>query len=75
MFMNNAHLGEPQASATQYIDVDDVKALHRAIKDKVTVEWGPQRCAYGNLEFAVKDQNGYLLSFGQIVEREEEANG
>jgi hypothetical protein len=28
---------------------------------------GPERMPYGMLEFAIKDPNGYLLSFGQKV--------
>jgi uncharacterized glyoxalase superfamily protein PhnB len=65
MFMRNAHLGSPHATATQYIYVDDVDALWGDIKDKCTAEWGPEKMPYGLTEFAVKDPNGYLLSFGQ----------
>jgi uncharacterized glyoxalase superfamily protein PhnB len=65
MFMRNAHLGEPHATATQYIYVDDVMALWNAIKDRVTAEWEPEQMPYGMLEFAIKDPDGYLLSFGQ----------
>lgn len=32
-----------------------------------SAEWGPERMPYGMLEFAIKDLNGYLLSFGQRV--------
>jgi uncharacterized glyoxalase superfamily protein PhnB len=67
MFMRNAHLGEPHATATQYIYVDDAMALWNAIKDHVTAEWGPEQMPYGMLEFAIKDPDGYLLSFGQCT--------
>jgi uncharacterized glyoxalase superfamily protein PhnB len=67
MFMKNDHLGAPHATATQYIYVSDVAALWDSIKDRVTAEWGPEKMAYGMLEFAIKDPNGYLLSFGQPV--------
>jgi len=69
MFMTNAHLGPPQSTATQYIDVDDVPALWAAIKDRVSAEWGPEEMPYGMLEFAIRDPDGYLLSFGQPVAR------
>jgi hypothetical protein len=49
--------------ATQYIQVDDVTALWRAIEGKVTAEWGPEKMPYGMLEFAIRDPDGYLLSF------------
>jgi uncharacterized glyoxalase superfamily protein PhnB len=65
MFMENDHLGPPQATATQYIYVDDVMAFWASIKDRCSVEWGPEEMPYGMLEFAVRDPNGYLLSFGQ----------
>ena len=69
MFMRNAHLGAPHATATQYIYVDDVMALWSDVKDRCRVEWGPEEMPYGLLEFAVRDPNGYLLSFGQRMSR------
>ncbi len=65
MFMDKEHPGEPQATATQYIYVDDVMGLWNSIKDRIAAEWGPEKFEYGMLEFAIKDPNGYLLSFGQ----------
>jgi hypothetical protein len=67
MFMHNDHLGPPHATATQYIYVDGVLALWSSIKDRCFAEWGPEKMPYGMLEFAMKDPNGYLLSFGQQV--------
>ena len=63
MFMRNSHLGSPQATATQFIYLDDVMGLWNSIKDRCVAEWGPQQMPYGMLEFAIKDLNGY--SFGQ----------
>lgn len=68
MFMRNAHLGAPSATATQYMVLDDVLGLHAEVKDCIPIEWGPERMAYGMLEFAVRDNNGYLLSFGQEMD-------
>jgi uncharacterized glyoxalase superfamily protein PhnB len=68
MFMRNDHLGAPHATATQYIYVDDVMAVWNSIKDRCAAEWGPEEMPYGMIEFAIKDPNGYLLSFGQEVE-------
>jgi len=69
MFMKNDHLGEPHATGTQYIYVNDVMTLWAAIKDQVATEWGPEEMPYGTLEFAIKDPNGYLLSFGQLLKK------
>jgi uncharacterized glyoxalase superfamily protein PhnB len=67
MFMRNDHLGSPCATATQYVHVDDVRSLWDSIKDRVTAEWGLEEMPYGMLEFAIKDPDGYLLSFGQPI--------
>jgi uncharacterized glyoxalase superfamily protein PhnB len=69
MFMTNAHLGEPHATATQYFTVDDVDALWDSIKGNCKAEWGPEDMSYGLREFAIKDPNGYLLSFGSPLKR------
>ena len=67
MFMTNAHLGPPHASATQYFTVDDVDALWHGVKRHCQAEWGPEDMSYGLREFAIKDCNGYLLSFGSPI--------
>jgi catechol 2,3-dioxygenase-like lactoylglutathione lyase family enzyme len=67
MFMTNAHLGQPAATATQYVRVDDVQALWDQIGGRVTAEWGPEDFDYGMREFALRDPDGYLLSFGQVL--------
>jgi hypothetical protein len=45
--------------------VDDVAALWASIKDRVAAQWGPEEMSFGMVELAIKDPNGYLLSFGQ----------
>ena len=67
MFMKNDHVGAPHATATQYIYVDDLDALWEALKDRITPEWGPELMPYGMREFAIKDPDGYYLSFGEQV--------
>ena len=70
MFMRNDHFGEPHATAIQYIYVNDLDALWDAIKDKVKAEWGPKKMPYGMMEFAIKDPDGYLLSFGEEMDKD-----
>ena len=67
MFMMNAHLGTPHATATQYFSVDDADALWEMLKENCRAEWGPEDMPYGLREFAIKDPNGYLLSFGSPI--------
>lgn len=64
-FMRNDHFGAPEATATQYFYVDDVLALWESLKAEVTAEWDPETFDYDLLEFAIRDPNGYLLSFSQ----------
>jgi catechol 2,3-dioxygenase-like lactoylglutathione lyase family enzyme len=65
MFMTNDHYGPPEMTGTLYIETDDVIAVHRSIEGNVPILWGPEVYPYGILEFAIKDVNGYTISFGQ----------
>ncbi|HMW02717.1 MAG TPA: VOC family protein [Acidobacteriota bacterium] len=44
-----------------YIEVDGAQELHAELKDKLTIEWGPEVYAYGRREFAFRDPDGYLI--------------
>lgn len=65
MFMSNNHLGSPAMTGTLYIQTTGVRAWHAALAGQVEVLWGPELYPYGMLEFAIKDCNGYTLSFGE----------
>ena len=49
--------------------VDDADALWERIKGSCTAEWGPEDMPYGLREFAIKDPNGYFLSFGSAIKQ------
>jgi len=51
-----------------YFNTDDVDELWERLKDKATVCYGIEDFHYGMREFAVYDNNGYLLQFGQEIE-------
>jgi hypothetical protein len=68
IFRKNAHLGPPQMTGTLYIETTAVLSLHRQLANQVEVLWGPEVYHYGMLEFAIKDCNRYMLSFGQPTE-------
>jgi hypothetical protein len=42
-------------------------ALWESVRDRVAAEWGPEQMSYGLTEFAIKDPDGYFLSFGEPV--------
>ena len=48
-----------------YFNTDDVDALWSDLKDKARVCYGIEDFYYGMREFAIYDNNGYLLQFGQ----------
>lgn len=60
----------PSMTGVLYIGLDDLDAMHGRVKDKVEIEWGPEVYEYGMREFAIRDCNGYLVSFGQEVDVE-----
>ena len=52
-----------------YFTTDDVDEMWNELKDKVKVCYGIENFEWGMREFAVYDNNGYLLQFGQDIER------
>lgn len=65
----DAPKGPPHMTGVLYFYPKDVRALWKQLKDAVPVEWELQEMDYGMLEFAVRDPNGYTLSFGQDIEK------
>jgi uncharacterized glyoxalase superfamily protein PhnB len=65
----NAHLPErsPAFTGSLYLRVDDVETWWRALKDKARVCYPIESFDYGMREFAIYDNNGYLLQFGQPI--------
>jgi catechol 2,3-dioxygenase-like lactoylglutathione lyase family enzyme len=50
-----------------YINTDEVDALWEQLKDRVKVCYGIENFDYGMREFAIYDNNGYLIQFGQEI--------
>jgi uncharacterized glyoxalase superfamily protein PhnB len=63
----DAPSGPPMMTGVLYFNPKDVRAAWTQLKDKAAVEWELQEMHYGMLEFAIRDCNGYILSFGQEV--------
>jgi len=63
----NAHMpfDTPAFTGSLYFDVADAGALWVAVKDHVRVCYPIEDFHYGMREFAIYDNNGYLLQFGQ----------
>jgi uncharacterized glyoxalase superfamily protein PhnB len=50
-----------------YYTTDDVDAWWEKLKDKTRVCYGIENFEYGMREFAIYDNNGYVLQFGQEI--------
>jgi uncharacterized glyoxalase superfamily protein PhnB len=51
-----------------YFQCDQVDELWQRLKDNVTVVYPIEDFEYGMREFAIRDNNGYLLQFGMKLE-------
>jgi len=63
----NPHEGDkaPAFTGSLYFHTDDVDGLWQRLKDRVRVCYPIENFEYGMREFAIYDNNGYLLQFGQ----------
>lgn len=59
---------KPAFTGSFYFNTDEIDALWAELKDKANVAYGIENFEYGMREFAVYDNNGYLLQFGQELE-------
>ena len=48
-----------------YFRPDNVTAVWEQLKDKVSIVYPLQEFDYGMREFAIRDNNGYILQFGE----------
>ena len=53
--------------STFYIRLTGVESLYQAIKGKATIAVDMRTTFYGMKEFAIKDLNGYFLTFAEEV--------
>ena len=63
-----AFAGKPLgATATMFIEVEGVDALHDRIQSSATIAMALETKFYGMREFAIVDPDGYLITFAQRV--------
>jgi uncharacterized glyoxalase superfamily protein PhnB len=63
----NQHEGDkaPAFTGSLYFHTDDIDGLWQRLKDRARVCYPIETFKYGMREFAIYDNNGYLLQFGQ----------
>lgn len=60
----------PYFSGTFYIKTDDVDQLWEQIKDKVKIAYDIEDFDWGMREFAIYDNNSYIIQFGQELKEQ-----
>ena len=67
----NAHVpfDHPTFTGSFYFNVDDAAGLWAEVKDSMKVAYPLEDFHYGMREFAVYDNNGYMLQFGTPLRR------
>ncbi len=66
----NEHLPfeKPLFTGSFYINVEDVDTIWNELKDRTNICYPVETFDYGMREFAIYDNNGYLLQFGRPVD-------
>ena len=54
-------------TGTFYFNTDDVEGAWLELKDKARICYGIETFPWGMREFAIYDNNGYMLQFGQEI--------
>lgn len=73
----NSHEGDqsPSWTGSLYFTLDDVESLWQSLQGQVRVCYPPADFPYGMREFAIYDNNGYLLQFGQPLPLQNQSGG
>lgn len=58
---------QPVFTGSFYFNTDNIDQLWEQLKGKVKVCYGIENFEYGMREFAIYDNDGYLLQFGQDI--------
>lgn len=68
----NSHepFDKPLCTGSFYFGVTDVDALWNKLKNHPNIYYGIETFDYGMREFAIKDNNGYILQFGTQVKND-----
>jgi catechol 2,3-dioxygenase-like lactoylglutathione lyase family enzyme len=66
LLSTGAHLGgQPQFTGTIYFTTRNVREFYGTVKDKAQIVWPLESMDYGQLEFGLRDPDGYVLAFAE----------
>lgn len=57
----------PKFTGSFYINTDNVDELWETLKDKTKIAYAIENFEYGMRDFAIYDNNGYMIQFGQDI--------
>lgn len=63
----NNQMQKPVFTGSFYFNVDDVEQIWNSLKSKTQVVYEMETFDWGMREFAILDNNGYILQFGQSI--------
>lgn len=63
----HSNFTKPEFTGSFYINVEDVEAAWNELKDQTNICYPIESFEWGMREFAIFDNNGYILQFGQEV--------
>ncbi|HEU4415705.1 MAG TPA: VOC family protein [Candidatus Angelobacter sp.] len=58
---------KPMLTGSIYFNASNVDAMWSQVKDRAQVVYPLENFFYGMREFAIRDNNGYILQFGQEI--------
>lgn len=60
------HLGDtPCFTGTLYFNMTGVREFFEQVRERVEIVWPLERMNYGQLEFGLRDPDGYILAFAE----------
>ena len=69
LLSTGSHLGDkPTFTGTLYFQMAGVREFFERIKNRVELVWPLETMDYGQMEFGIRDCDGYTLAFAETLE-------
>ncbi len=69
LLSTGSHLGDkPQFTGTLYFHMSGVRDFFEKVRPNAQVVWPLEKMDYGQMEFGLRDCDGYVLAFAEALE-------
>jgi hypothetical protein len=69
LLSTGSHLGDkPQFTGTLYFQIHGVREYLERVRHKAGVVWPLEATDYGQLEFGIRDCDGYTVAFSETID-------